>query len=213
MIWLKDKSGFRKHIILDDICYLTPKISDLNIVTSSYKNIKFPSLKQIENVLENMPNTTDIDKRNRDFISFLAISGSRIEAAISCPISVIDIKKQIFIQDTRLMKTKFRKIIYTAFFPVGSKIINNFINWYNYLTNDLGFSICDPLFPKEIIKNNQMNIFQNMGITYKPELYKTTNKMRYIVQKSFKDAKLYEYSPHSFRHMLAHIGEKICKSP
>ncbi len=109
------------------------------------------------------------------------------------------------------MNTKFSKIIKTFFFPVGDDIRQIIINWIDYLVKEKLYDTNKPLFPRTALKHDENNAFVMGGL--EPIHWTTTTPIREVFKEAFESAGLPYYNPHSFRNTLAHLGQKICKTP
>ena len=96
-----------------------------------------PTVEQIKHVIENMRETTDIEKRNRALIAFTLLTGIRDSAVASLKIKHVDLIANSVFQDAREVNTKFSKTFTSYFFPVGDDIREIVVNWVNYLKGEL----------------------------------------------------------------------------
>jgi integrase len=69
----------------------------------------------------------------------------------------------------------------------------------------------DPLFPKTEITLGDERRFKASGL--KIEHLSTASPIRGIFKNAFELAGLPYFHPHSFRHTLAGLGEKLCQTP
>ncbi len=80
--WLASQKGYKKKLNLSVIAYF--KLSDRDIkIAGSDKSKRFPTINQVERVVQVMPTITDIEKRNRALIAFLILTGIRVSAIAS----------------------------------------------------------------------------------------------------------------------------------
>jgi len=105
-------------------------------------------------------------------------------------------------------KTKFGKLIYTKFFPVGSDIEQIVIDWVKFLRAEKLYSDNDPLFPRTKLAHNKDFCFEAQGL--EPNSWKSTTQIREIFKNSFAKCQLPYYNPHSFRDTLSMLGKKTC---
>ena len=68
-----------------------------------------------------------------------------------------------------------------------------------------------PLFPTTNIAVGDDGLFQLDGL--KPEPWRSAGPIRRIFKEAFERAGLPYFKPHSVRHALVELGEKICRSP
>jgi len=169
------------------------------------------TLEQIIHVLNNMPTTTDIEKRNRALMAFTILTGARDTAITSFKIKHVDLVNGSVFQDAREVKTKFSKTFMTYFFPVGELPVQILTEWLAYLKTELLFSHDDPLFPKTKVANTKDKKFSACGLL--KDHWATANPIRELFKRAFKAAGLQYFNPHSFRDTLVRIGEQLCQSP
>jgi integrase/recombinase XerD len=169
-----------------------------------------PSIEQIMHVLENMPKSTDIEKRNRALIAFTLLTGARDSAIASFKIKHVNLIEESVYQDAREVKTKFSKTFTTYFFPVGEIPLSIIKEWIEHLTQELLFSPDDPLFPKTKVENSSNRKFEATGLLR--DHWQTASPIREIFKQAFPNAGLPYYNPHSFRNTLVRLGQKICQT-
>lgn len=209
-LWLRNQSGYKSKLNTDTIDFLNLPESYVRIATS-IKVKEFPTIEQIKKVIYSMPDKTDIDKRNKALISFTLLSGLRDSAIASLKLKHIDIEKERIEQDPAEVKTKFSKLIYTFFFPVGDDIKKIFIDWINYLYKNKLFDNNAPVFPKTKLTQDKNQMFIADGL--ESAHWELANQIRDIFKNAFESAGLKYYSPHSFRNTLVNLGEKMCNTP
>ena len=160
-----------------------------------------PSIEEVRKALLSMPDETDVQKRNRALIAFVALTGVRDAALISLKMKDIDLKKREIWQDPRHVKTKNRKGITTVFMPFDPLWEDIVIDWVRYAHDVLEFRDDDPVFPKElVIPDPEKMKFTSAGLSN--DHWSNTNPVRKIFQQAFTHANLPYYRPHSFRKML-----------
>jgi integrase len=208
--WLAMQTGYKSRINYSDTEYLNLSEKDTRVANAKRKK-PIPSQEQIIHVLENMPESTDIEKRNRALIAFTLLTGVRDSALASLKIKHVNLIEESLFQDAREVNTKFSKTFITYFFPVGELPLNIVKNWIHYLTKELLFSVDEPLFPKTKIENSKNRKFEATGLLR--ENWQTASPIREIFKQAFVNAGLPYYNPHSFRNTLVRIGENLCQSP
>lgn len=168
-----------------------------------------PTIQEIHSVLLNIPDNTDIDKRNRAIIAFLALTGVRDSALIRLKMKDIDLRQGTVWQNPNHVKTKFGKGIETAFMrfdPLWEEVV---LHWLTHAQERLGFKLEDPLFPKSLIRSNPQNLsFENFGLSR--EHWANTAPVRGILRDAFESAGLPYFNPHSFRKMLVRYAMENC---
>lgn len=204
------QAGYKSRINYTDTEYFNLSEKDSRIATA--RRIKpVPTIEQIKHVIENMPVTTDIDKRNQALIAFTLLTGIRDRAIASLKLKHIDLIAGSVFQDARDVKTKFSKTFTSYFFPVGNSFRKIVEDWVNHLKNDLLYGNDDPLFPKTNVIQGKNKTFVPSG--FKKEHWATASPIRNIFREAFIQAGLLYFNPHSFRNTLVSFGEKQCKSP
>jgi integrase/recombinase XerD len=208
--WLAMQTGYKSRINYSDTEYFNLSEKDTRVANAKRKK-PVPSPEQIIHVLEDMPDRTDIEKRNRALIAFTLLTGARDSAIASIKIKHVNLHEESLFQDAREVNTKFSKTFTTYFFPVGELPLNIIKTWINYLTKELLFSSDDPLFPKTKIENSTNRKFEPTGLLR--EHWQTANPIREIFKQAFESANLPYYNPHSFRNTLVMLGENLCQTP
>lgn len=208
--WLAMQTGYKSRINYNDTEYFNLSEKETRVANAKRKK-PVPSLEQIIHVLENMPEHTAIEKRNRALIALTLLTGARDSAIASLKIKHVSLSEESLYQDAREVKTKFSKTFTTYFFPVGELPLNIIKAWLDYLTKELLFGPDDPLFPKTKIENNGSRKFEATGILR--EHWQTANPIREIFKQAFQNAGLPYYNPHSFRNTLVRLGQNLCQTP
>jgi len=208
--WLAMQAGYKSRINYTDSEYFNLSEKDTRIATA--RRIKpVPTIEQIKHVINNMPFSTDIEKRNRALIAFTLLTGARDSAIASLKLKHIDLVAETLFQDAREVKTKFSKSFTSYFFPVGDEIREIVKNWVNYLRRELFYGNDDPIFPKTNVIQGKARIFEPSG--FKKEHWANASPIRGIFKEAFTQAGLQYFNPHSFRHTLVGYGEKLCRNP
>lgn len=209
-IWLAGQPGFRSRISYSDCDYFNPSANDVRIA-SYRREVSGPSLDQIRYVLDQMPSRTGPEKRDRALVAFIALTGVRDSAAVSLRLGHVDIAARRVFQDAREVKTKNRKSMVTAFFPVGQDIEAIVSEWVPYLREEWLFGDDDPLFPRTLVGLNDRGVFAANGLAR--EGWTTAEPVRKLFRCAFEGAGLRYHHPHSFRHTLARLGQQVCQTP
>jgi len=208
--WLYDQPGYKRNLRVTDIEYFNLSAKDVQIARSAPSK-RYPTVEQIEHAVKNMPSETEVQKRDRALVCFLALTGARVSAIGSIRL------KHVFLQDERIeqhpqeVKTKNSKKIITYLFPVGDYLKSIFIDWVHFLTHEKLFDHDTPLFPSTKLtldKNDQFSR-QELDTT----AWKSTTSIRTIVKEAFITAGLDYYNPHSFRNTIVQLGYRYCKTP
>lgn len=208
--WLAAQPGYKSRIRPSDIAYFNLQDKEISIARAP-KPKRYPTLEQIEHVVKSMPADTDIQKRNRTLIAFMAVSGARIQAIASLKLKHIRLEEQRIEQRPDEVNTKNSKLIVTFFFPVGDFLIQIVVDWINFLKKD---KLCDdnaPLFPIAALELDPNDKFSRTGLG--ATQCKSTTSLRRVVAAAFANAGLGYYNPHSFRNTLIQLGYQRCTTP
>lgn len=209
-IWLAGQPGFRSRISYTDCEYFNPSANDARIAAYR-RDVAGPSFDQIRHVLNTMPGDTGPEKRDRALVAFIALTGVRDLAAVSLRLGHVDLGARQVFQDARDVKTKNRKSMVTAFFPVGEDVEAIVSGWVRYLRDDCLFGDDDPLFPKTRVGLNERGEFVADGLAR--DGWTNAEPVRKLFRRAFEGAGLRYHHPHSFRHTLARMGQDLCKTP
>jgi hypothetical protein len=113
-------------------------------------------------------------------------------------------------QDARDVRTKRAKTFTSIFFPVGSDFEAIVGEWVAELKANT-FGLDDPLFPSTEVVPGPDRMFEARGLTRNH--WKDAGAIRRIFREAFERVGLPYYHPHSFRHTLAVLGEKMHLTP
>jgi integrase len=209
-IWLAGQPGYKSRISYSDAEYFNLSVKETRIAKASHPT-RVPTLEQIRHVIQAMPATTDIERRNRALIAFTILTGARDGAVASFRLRHIDIAEGKIDQDAREVQTKFSKSFVTVFFPVDDDIRAVVVDWVNYLRREKLWGLDDPLFPATRIAAGADLRFAAAGLDRKH--WSNAGPIRQIFKEAFTAAGLPYFNPHSFRKTLALLGGRICKTP
>jgi integrase len=208
--WLADQPGYKSKISHSDTDYLSPdRKSEAARRANCWK--PHPSPEQVRLLLDQMPTTTVLNRRDRALVALLFLTGSREGAAITLRIQHIDLANSCVHFDARSVDTKFSKSFTTAFFPMGALPEQIVRDWINELKTDHLFSAGDPLFPKTRIGLNPSGRFGAVGISREP--WSGPSSAAAIFKLAFKDAGLPPFSAHRVRDTLAELAKDHCRTP
>jgi integrase len=158
-----------------------------------------------------MPTRNDIDLRNRGLIAFTWLTGVRDGALASLKLKHVNLAANMVYQDPREVRTKNSKAILTTFFPVGALALQIVIDWIEFLTKDRLWGPDDALFPATKVEHGADRLFVAAGLARKH--WSNAGAIRAIFKEAFEHLGLPGFNPHSFRHALAILGERTCKTP
>lgn len=206
--WLAWQPGYKSRLHVPDIAYFNLTDRDTSIAKAS-KFKAIPTLEQIRHVIQSMPADTEIQRRNRALIAFAALTGMRDGALASLRLKHVDMAGEHVKQEPDMVNTKFSKRIDTFFFPIGDDFKKIALDWIKELREVKLYNDNAPVFPRTKNGHDENQCFAPQGI--EPECWTTATPIRQIFRDAFTAAGLPYFNPHSFRHMLVCLGEKLCK--
>jgi integrase len=210
ILWLAEQPGYRRRIRYSDADYFRLSEKDTRIAKSSRPR-EVPTPHQIEKALSSMPFATEVDRRNRALIAFTWLTGVRDGALASLKVKHLTLEGRFVDQDPREVRTKNSKAQVTTFFPVGGTAESIVVDWVNFLLIEQAWGREDPLFPATLVEQDQNRQFRAAGLARRH--WANAGPIRAIFKEAFEAAGLPAFNPHSFRHALALLGERICKTP
>jgi len=210
VLWLAGQPGYRSRISYSDAEYFRLSEKDTR-VAKAVRERPFPTLEQVHHVLTAMPDTTEIERRNRALIAFTLLTGIRDGALASLKLKHVDLVEGKVTQDAREVKTKFSKSFTTWFLPVGDSVRVIVDDWVAYLREQKLWGGDDPLFPATEVVNGESFQFESAGLSRRH--WANATPIRAIFRSAFALAGLPYFNPHSFRKTLAQLGQRLCRSP
>lgn len=208
-IWLADQPGYKRRINYSDADYFNLPEKDVR-VAKAVRVKPAPTLEQVHHVLSVMPADTDLERRDRALVAFTALTGARDGALTSFRLKHLDLDEGVIHQDAREVSTKFSKTFSTWFFPVGGEVLEIVTDWAAHLRS-LHWGDADPLFPATRMSIGLDGGFVAAGLDRK--CWSTAEPIRRIFRQAFAVARMPYFNPHSFRDMLAQLGERVCTTP
>jgi len=208
--WLSQVPGYKSSVQYHDAEYFSMSDNDARIATAR-RTKPVPSMEQIRYAISLMPNSTEIERRDRALVAFTILTGARDSAIASIKLKHLDMATGSVYQDAREVNTKFRKTFTTYFFPVGDEIRQILSDWVDYLKYQKHWSGEDPLFPSTHIGLSNTGQFEVAGL--RQTHWSNTTPIRSIVKDCFHAAGLPYFNPHSFRNTLVQLGQEMCKTP
>src|SRR5262249_12550965 len=194
-IWLAGQPGYKSRISYSDAEYFSLSAKDTRIA-KAHRDQRVPTLEQIRHVIQTMPASTEIERRDRALIALTILTGARDGAIASLKLKHIDIDQGRVDQDAREVKTKFSKSFATWFFPVGEDIRRIVVDWVTYLRQEKLWGLDDPLFPATKIVVGDSRHFEASGLDRKH--WSSAGPIRAIFRDAFAAAGLSYFNPHSF---------------
>ena len=208
----KNEKGY-SHIKESDIDYLYPTNGEKNSVSATSYQESY-TIQECLFVVRRMQANTEIEMRDKAMISLCLLTAPRISALITAKLRSIRYFREYdcwaFEQNPKHgVKTKNSKYILSFFVGQTQDIIDNIINWKNYLIGK-GFNENDPFFPQI---NQSFDSQGNPINILSKELLNSDSWVREsIFKKTFLANKLPYYSPHRFRKTLARAMKKESNS-
>ncbi len=208
--WLACQPDYKSKIHLPDIEYLNLSEKDVRAAKEPrYRD--FPTVEQVRHAVLAMPTDSEVQQRDRALVAFTALTGMRDRAIASLRLKHIDMARKLVKQDPREVATKFSKRIDTYFFPVGEDFEEIVRDWIGFLRAEKLFGHEDPLFPRTAIGHDLDAAFAALGV--EPVFWETTSPIRTIFREAFEASGIEYFSPHTLRHMLTQLGQRLCQTP
>jgi integrase len=209
-VWLAGQPGYKSRISYSDADYFNLSTKETRIAKAT-RPARVPTLEQIRHVIQSVPASTDIERRDRALIAFAVLTGARDGAIASFKLRHIDMVEGKLDQDARQVRTKFSKSFVTTFFPVGDDIRAVVADWVTYLRTEKLWGLDDPLFPATKVAVGDNFRFGAVGLDRKH--WSNAGRIRTIFKEAFAAAGLPYFNPHSFRKTLALLAGEKCNSP
>ncbi|MFA5880166.1 MAG: tyrosine-type recombinase/integrase [Candidatus Margulisiibacteriota bacterium] len=209
--WLERQKGYSRYIKYDDVQYFNITRNDRNRAKATAYQESY-DISEILSTIRNMPNSNEIENRNKAMISLNLLTTPRISALQTAHISSIKYFKGIdawaFLQNPNQVNTKYAKNITAYFIGDLKDIYDNVLSWVEYLKSK-GFSDKDPLFPKIVpsFNNDGMQV-----LILEKQFIKSQSTIRQIFENAFKNNNLSYLKPHSFRHSIVRKAMKSTQS-
>lgn len=204
-LWLADQDGYRSRIRYSDAEYFNLSLRDQRLARTGDQRPS-PSLEQVRHLLATMPSQTVLQKRDRAIIALLILTGIRDGALVTLRMKHVDLVSRCIRQDAREVRTKFAKTMTTFFFPVCPEAEEVFAAWVRILREEMLFGSDDPLFPRTRVERAPSGSFEAIGLERSG--WSAAGPVRKTVSAAFAEAGMPAYGPHSFRHLLARLGEE-----
>jgi hypothetical protein len=154
LAWLHSQPDYRRRIRPHEIAYL-------NLGTGEERQARacepraYPSLEEYRKALFAMPVSTDTERRDQALMALVLLTGMRDAAVVTLKLKHVKLERSTVFQNPRDVKTKFRKTIETAFYPVGNDVADVFGSWILCL-KEKGFQSEDPFFRRPLLLLGQM---------------------------------------------------------
>jgi integrase len=209
-LWLAEQPGYRSRIRYSDADFFRLSAKDTRVAKASIPR-PVPTPEQIESVLGRSPTHTVLERRNRALIAFTWLTGVRDGALVSLKLRHVDLAAQTVNQDAREVTVKNSKSQRTSFFPIGGIARQVVENWMAELIGQHLWGRDDPLFPSTLVSHGSDDHFAASGIARAH--WVRADAVRKIFREAFEGIGLHGFNPHSFRHALALLAERKCRTP
>jgi integrase len=204
--WLAHQRGYRSQINLTDVEYFNAP-DNLSRVATARRYKACPTIQQVRAMLDAMPASNEIERRDRALVAFALLSGARDRAIVSFKLKHIDVDNELIQQDARDVRTKRAKTFTTWFFPVGDDIREIVVDWIKFLREEKGFGADGPLFPKSKVAPGNDLAFRAVGLDGEP--WANANPVRAIFKEACALAGLPYFNPHSIRNTLVQLAYEL----
>lgn len=198
--WLERQNGYRTKINYNHIDYLNLTRNQQRQAKSSHYKHSY-KFEQILTTIRQMPTKTDKDKRDVALISLQAMCALRINELRTVTLqNIIEEDGVYFLHVTpKNMAVKFAKTRQAVFLDLGKDILQNVVDWRDYLIS-LGFKKNDPLFPAIDNRFNQFNLLEQ---SINKRIIQSDVTIRNVFKDAFVNAGFEYINPHSFRRTIA----------
>jgi integrase len=206
--WLCGQPGYKGNILKSDVEYLRLSKKDAQAARIGTTRQK-PTFEQAKAIIEAIEIKNEIDRRDRALICCAFITGMRIDALISLRMKSFDPQERKFDQNPADgVRTKNSKRIQSTFFPIGWDLPQRCVlEWHEYLGAE-GFGPDDPFFPQTMSGFGESQ-FEYSKDSVSRSFWTSTGSPRKIFAKRCKDAGVPYFHPHSFRHLIVSVMDKL----
>ena len=208
--WLATQPGYKSSVQYSEAEYFNLSEKETRIATTRREKA-IPTINQIQHVLQTMPTTNEIDRRNRALVAFALLTGARDSAIASMKLKHLNLREGFVYQDAREVHTKFSKTFTTYFFPAGETVLSIVHEWIDYLESERLWGNEDPVFPATRVSQGLDRQFKGSGL--KRNHWSSASSIQSVFRQAFTNAGLPYFNPHTFRNTLARLGEECCRSP
>jgi integrase len=200
-LWLAQEPGYRSKVAFSDADYFNLSDKDVAVARASRKSDP-PTIDQMRRVLEAMPATTVLERRDRALVAFTSLTAARAAALVSFRLGHVKVAERVVEQDARAVRTKFAKTFRTDFHPLVPGAVEIVADWCSELERDHAWGPDDPLFPQTEIGLADDGGFTPIGLARTG--WASTQPVRDVFKRAFAMADLPYKNPHLMRDMLVH---------
>ena len=205
--WLSQQQGYRRRLQPGTYEQFNPSRYEKALAKVRDQR-PAPTPEEVEDALRAMPSGTEIEKRDRALVAFLALTGIRVQAVIGLKLKHVCLPNRTVRQDPREVHTKFGRDLLTSFYPIGGQAETIFADYVIWLRGEMGFRPDAPLFPRSCRVMGTRFSFAYDGS--EPRHWKSKQAPQRIVRLAFTNLGFPNYGPHAFRHMLTALGLQLC---
>ncbi len=208
--WLAREPGYRSHVAYADADYFNLSDKDVAIARAR-REPNPPTVEQMRRVLNAMPATTVLQRRDRALVAFAALTAARVAALASFRLAHVNIADGYVDHDARAVDTKASKTFRTYFMIVVAGALDIVRARVDELGRDHAWGPNDPLFPQTETGLDADGAFAPLGLTR--DCWSTTEPVRVIFRRAFAAAGLPYHNPHSLRAMLVRHAMTLDLTP
>lgn len=207
--WLIDQPGMKTKINKSDIEYFTLSSKVLAEIKSSPK-LEYPDFEYILELIRSISINNDVDLRDRAFIAFTFLTGSRISAARTTRLGLLNLEKNYVEQSPKKgTETKFSKQLILKIHEIHPELTEALKSWVLRLY-ELGFSDDDPLFPILKMNKGKYLTFQK-STEFEKKFYRSKTTIGVILKSRCGNAGLTYRTSNDLRHCLWKLIQESSK--
>ncbi|MBO9401823.1 tyrosine-type recombinase/integrase [Shimia sp. R9_3] len=200
--WLRGQSGCRRLSVSIPDYFTLPRGATAK---KSREEIKpYLSIEEAWRMVETMPTTTILQRRDRAMVAFTYVCGLRAQALIAVRFKHLDLQRRTVMQDARDMEAKNSKSYRARWFPRTESFQEIFLEWIEEL-RVLGFCGRDGIFPAS-------SHLGKRSVDLAPVEPIQTARPLQTAFACASSAIEQPCSPHSARHTLKALGSRICRT-
>ena len=158
-----------------------------------------PSVDQMRVVLEAMPASTPIQRRDRAVVALAIATAARADALATLRLKHVDLASNRIIQNGNEVRTKFGKTIVSYLIGIVPSAVDIFRDWCQELIRDHDWGPDDPVFPALTNRYGRDGLFHHDGFSRRR--WATSQPVRAIFTRAFKAAGQPYFNPHTLRSM------------
>ncbi|TGD61191.1 helix-turn-helix domain-containing protein [Tabrizicola sp. WMC-M-20] len=167
----------------------------------------YPTLDEALEMLNSLPSKTPKNRRDRAIFSIAFVTGLRKSALITLRLRHVDVERRRVHHDGRDLRAKNGKSFDIDWFPRTEPFQAIVLDWITeagalgLYGDDAVFPAMNTLLGQSLASPARLSIAPMRGAGAVDEVFATASKGRR------------HYTPHSARHTLAALGDKLCRTP